>query len=868
MAIYDAGTASLAANGTVTGVGTTWMAPLTLIRVGATIIFKTSPLKIYTISEIISDTQINVYNPNSETVPAGTGYAILAHDGITVQGLAQGVAETLRYYQSKETSIERLIQFIGQDTFDWPRFEKLATQSTTGAAEALASQIAAAESASTAVSARDTTTQARDATIAAINSAGDASTLVTLSGWGIGNGSFNLSELDFQTFNFIVGGSYRVAFSACKNVPEALKVPSNATLVISVEGGAAGAASRSIQVSTFTSFNNNFRRYHLAYTVSAGVRNYFVRESIYLPGGNEVGGANAQRVRGLLDVYSKSETFKKSLNLSDVADKAQARSNFDVYSRGEVNKKTASISARQYGAIGNGSDNPLSNFFSSLSECQAVYPFVTSLDQSIDYAGIQSAINEGKRTKSAVFIPSGVYVVNKTLVVDYAASIYGEGGQGLIEVNTNVHNNSDVKGTLIISKVATGHTISISPSSYEFGLTLRDFAIWGIDGSCDKGIYLHNVGGMGIVSGVNIQRFPNQGLEIGYIQDTYFNNCSVIQCGNEFNYAVTCNVDSNYVYFNGCHFELSAYLFKLVNCWNFSWNQCHFEVARPARVGATQDDRYYYKSACIDLGSAYRLSFTNNTFIPVDAGYLSTKLGLDRSLVPYFMSGNGSYITFTNDIWLAPEGSIDVGYFSGSQVKMNNCQFISLNPSKPALHIENGTISGCTFAPLVSGDALRLNCVQLNQGSFSSNQIGFIGTLSGKRTSGFLFIGKATCNGNIYPDSTVVHKYLDNAATVHGFDGGSPRVVETAGGDIDLTDYHPATSFVVNANGVTISHIYGSPYGRDLMITTNGTGTKINFDSATLITQGAVPAFELAQYRTAFFKSFSHSGSSVLYQIS
>lgn len=103
MAIYDAGTASLATNGTVTGVGTTWQAPLTLIRVGATMVFKTEPVQIYTISEIISDTHINVYNPNSETVPAGTGYAILAHDGITVQGLAQDVAETLRYYQSQES---------------------------------------------------------------------------------------------------------------------------------------------------------------------------------------------------------------------------------------------------------------------------------------------------------------------------------------------------------------------------------------------------------------------------------------------------------------------------------------------------------------------------------------------------------------------------------------------------------------------------------------------------------------------------------------------------------------------------------------------------------------------------------------------
>lgn len=105
MAIYDTGTASLLASGQVTGVGTQWTRPLTLIRVGATIVFKTEPVKIYTISEITSDTSMSVYNPNSETIPAGTGYAILAHDGISVQGLAQDVAETLRYYQSRETEV-------------------------------------------------------------------------------------------------------------------------------------------------------------------------------------------------------------------------------------------------------------------------------------------------------------------------------------------------------------------------------------------------------------------------------------------------------------------------------------------------------------------------------------------------------------------------------------------------------------------------------------------------------------------------------------------------------------------------------------------------------------------------------------------
>ena len=129
MAIYDLGTASLAASGEVTGVGTTWKAPLTLIRVGATIVFKTEPVQIYTISEIISDTHINVYNPNSETVTAGTGYAILAHDGITVQGLAQDVAETLRYYQSRESEVATAVDIFKD--FDQDKFSTDVSQVNT-----------------------------------------------------------------------------------------------------------------------------------------------------------------------------------------------------------------------------------------------------------------------------------------------------------------------------------------------------------------------------------------------------------------------------------------------------------------------------------------------------------------------------------------------------------------------------------------------------------------------------------------------------------------------------------------------------------------------------------------------------------------
>lgn len=125
MAIYDAGTASLAADGTVTGVGTAWRQPLTLIRVGATMIFNTTPVSIVTIAEIISDTEIRVFNDKGFTAPTGTQYSILAHDGITVQGLAQDVAETLRYYQSRETEVASAVDAFNQ--FDADAFQQNVT---------------------------------------------------------------------------------------------------------------------------------------------------------------------------------------------------------------------------------------------------------------------------------------------------------------------------------------------------------------------------------------------------------------------------------------------------------------------------------------------------------------------------------------------------------------------------------------------------------------------------------------------------------------------------------------------------------------------------------------------------------------------
>lgn len=106
--IYTTGTIAINGN-TVTGTGTNFSAPLSLIRVGCTLIAISNPIQIFTITEIKSGTELSVTPAANPAIPAGTKFSILLSDSISVDGLAQDVAETLRFYQEKEDEISSAI---------------------------------------------------------------------------------------------------------------------------------------------------------------------------------------------------------------------------------------------------------------------------------------------------------------------------------------------------------------------------------------------------------------------------------------------------------------------------------------------------------------------------------------------------------------------------------------------------------------------------------------------------------------------------------------------------------------------------------------------------------------------------------------
>lgn len=181
MAIYRTGQASMDAQGYITGYDTKWREQLTLIRPGATIVFLTQPLQVAVITEVINDTGMRAISTGGAVVNR-SNYVILLHDSITVDGLAQDVAETLRYYQSKETIIEEAIEFFKD--FDLKSLQNLVNQ-IKDAAEKTAADRAATEQLknetnqikSDTNTIKQQTQQIKDSALSEVNSARDQGVL-------------------------------------------------------------------------------------------------------------------------------------------------------------------------------------------------------------------------------------------------------------------------------------------------------------------------------------------------------------------------------------------------------------------------------------------------------------------------------------------------------------------------------------------------------------------------------------------------------------------------------------------------------------------------------------------------------------------
>lgn len=107
-----------------------------------------------------------------------------------------------------------------------------------------------------------------------------------------------------------------------------------------------------------------------------------------------------------------------------------------AYARTVEAKLREVISVKDFGAIGDGNQHPLSERFATLAAAQVVYPHAVALTDQIDWAAAQAAINYvANLTPRGGWLefPSGRYVTNRELVVDVSKPVNirgcGEGTQ-------------------------------------------------------------------------------------------------------------------------------------------------------------------------------------------------------------------------------------------------------------------------------------------------------------------------------------------------------------------------------------------------------------------------------------------------------
>jgi hypothetical protein len=163
--IYTIGNIAVSGN-TLTGTGTNFKAPLSMIRVGCTVIVKSDPIQIFSITEIVSETELSVTPAASPDIPAGTAYSILLCDSISVDGLAQDVAEALRYFTGQESEIYAAVEYW-KNYGDDAQVEALLTAIQAETAQSTANAAATAADVETTAAALNETVAAKDAAEAA-----------------------------------------------------------------------------------------------------------------------------------------------------------------------------------------------------------------------------------------------------------------------------------------------------------------------------------------------------------------------------------------------------------------------------------------------------------------------------------------------------------------------------------------------------------------------------------------------------------------------------------------------------------------------------------------------------------------------------
>jgi len=179
------------------------------------------------------------------------------------------------------------------------------------------------------------------------------------------------------------------------------------------------------------------------------------------------------------------------------------------------------VTAKQYGAVGDGSSHPLSGYFTTLGAAQAAYPNagVTGLTQEIDGAAIQQLLHD----QTAPLIEPGTYLTSFGLVSTQTGLISGYGA-----------------------------TIRAVAAGISYMLDLQGYAGDAAGLTVDGGVYSHSVNPTIKVNGDLGLNGASYGFRISNCSRARFADLVALNCASYGYYADSPSLNANFCSFDGC----------------------------------------------------------------------------------------------------------------------------------------------------------------------------------------------------------------------------------------------------------------------------------------------------------------------------
>lgn len=463
------------------------------------------------------------------------------------------------------------------------------------------------------------------------------------------------------------------------------------------------------------------------------------------------------------------------------------------------------------------------------------------------------------------------------LVILRAPCIIAEAGGYGVTTASPASSNRRPQGAVLIGKVAGDFSVVVSPAQFEFGGQIENVTITGKESTsatktAGKAIRLHNFGWSGRVKGLSVLDFNGKGLEIGYLQDTVFDQLTILGCGpTSAQRSLSFTSNSNYLYFNNPHIEDGNYLLGCSEAvdkpWEIHWNGAHFESGDyNGALGPVFD--HSYTTEPVEFDGCYRWYFNHLTAVPASVQRLMAVNGGDSASQPYFMRGsNTSKINGSNVRFICPRngGGIDAiklsGDFSGND--WSSLHVEGAQGAKYCVTMESGAVRSGSMTFPVSAET-KMFGFSINSGVI--DKIRFAnGTGGSAKTSGYLISSavdaKLTSGEHSYELGTAPFAYIGQY--VHSVDSrvnGYRNLI--SGETLDLEKMRPDFGIYNGTTGAIIANIINCPRSRLLRIRNDSGSMAINFTGS--VKPNGASNWSVGAYSSVSLKA-DHTG--IMYQV-